>query len=55
MSPKTGLINAYRPVKSFNVAAAMIHKIKMGGQGEEEIPNSRIPVLAKEYFRSVEK
>lgn len=47
---KSGLINAYRPVKVENVAAAMIQKIKEDKFGVEEISNAQIPHLAKAYF-----
>jgi uncharacterized protein YbjT (DUF2867 family) len=46
----SGLINAYRPVKASNVAAAMIQKIKEGEIGTEELTNSQIPLIAKKYF-----
>lgn len=48
---KTGLINAYRPVKVQDVAAAMIRRIKLEKDGVEEVSNAQIPVLAKEYYQ----
>lgn len=47
---KSGLINAYRPVKVEKVAAAMIQKIKEDKFGVEEVSNAQIPHLAKAYF-----
>lgn len=47
---KTGLMNAYRPVKVENVAAAMIQKIKEEKIGLEEISNAQIPHVARGYF-----
>lgn len=46
---KTGLINAYRPVKVRAVAAAMIYKVNIGIGGFEEISNKQIPIEAKKY------
>jgi uncharacterized protein YbjT (DUF2867 family) len=47
---RSGLINAYRPVKVKNVAAAMIQKIKENKSGVEEISNAQIPMIAQQYF-----
>jgi uncharacterized protein YbjT (DUF2867 family) len=48
---KTGLINAYRPVKVEHVAAAMINQITLNEKGNEEISNTQIPKLANHYFK----
>lgn len=46
---KTGLINAYRPVKARAVAASMIYRINMGLDEFEELTNKQIPIEAKKY------
>lgn len=50
----SGLINAYRPVKASNVAAAMIQQIKEAKMGTEELTNTQIPHIAKKYFLTVD-
>lgn len=46
---KTGLINAFRPVKTKAVAASMIYKINLGFGGLEELTNKQIFLEAKKY------
>lgn len=46
---KTGLINAFRPVKTKAVAASMIYKINLGFGGLEELTNRQIFLEAKKY------
>lgn len=52
---KTGLINAYRPVKTAHVAAAMIQKVKEADTGISEVSNAQIPIIAQDYFRSLKE
>ena len=50
---RTGLFNAYRPVRVEKVAAAMIYSINEKGSAYTEIGNSQIPVLAEKYSRAI--
>ena len=48
---KTGLINAYKPVKAKFVAATMIQAIKEHASNYREIASSEIPAIAKNYMK----
>ena len=47
---KTGLIDAYRPVKAKNVAATMIQRSIESTEKQTEIVSKDIPFWAKRYF-----
>jgi uncharacterized protein YbjT (DUF2867 family) len=47
---KTGLIDAYRPVKAINVAATMIQSSIESTEKQKEIVSKDIPSWAKRYF-----